>query len=63
MMPTERQLQEVGLSDVLAAIKVSHGGLGVVARKFGLRLQGPGSRSALRRAGFFRDGITESAVI
>jgi hypothetical protein len=36
------------------------GGMGVVARKLGLRLQGPGSRSALRRAGFFAEGITNS---
>eukprot|EP00961_Rhodomonas_salina_P207834 2804993-Rhodomonas_salina.2 len=41
--------QECGLHDVLHAIAVHHGGFHLVARKLGLRLQGPAARSALHR--------------
>jgi len=45
-MPTEKQLRDNGLEDALFAIKLRHGGMHQVARKLGLRLQGPACRSA-----------------
>ena len=50
LMPTERQLEALGLADVLAAIRDVHGGMVVVARRLQLRVQGPGTRSMLDRA-------------
>lgn len=48
-MPTERQLEEHGLHDALFAIKMWHGGMHQVARKLGLRIQGPGARAERAR--------------
>ena len=44
-MPTERQLVEHGLDDVLQAIQLWHGGMHQAARKLGKRIQGPGERA------------------
>ena len=44
-MPTERQLLDNGLDDAVFAIKLRHGGMHAVARKLGLRVQGPGARA------------------
>jgi hypothetical protein len=44
-MPTERQLVEHGLEDVLQAIQLWHGGMHQAARKLGKRIQGPGERA------------------
>merc|ERR1712166_1325158 len=45
-MPTEKQLEDNGLQDALFAIKLRHGGMHQVARKLGLRIQGPACRAA-----------------
>ena len=47
-MPTEQQLEDYGLQDVLLAIELLHGGHARVAGELGLRLQGPGVRASLR---------------
>mmetsp|Transcript_11334 Transcript_11334/g.25768 ORF Transcript_11334/g.25768 Transcript_11334/m.25768 type:complete len:306 (-) Transcript_11334:510-1427(-) len=44
-MPTEEQLEQHGLTDLVHAIKVYHGGFASVARKLGMRIQGPAIRS------------------
>eukprot|EP00960_Hanusia_phi_P051212 760659-Hanusia_phi.AAC.2 len=38
-MPTEEQLEQHGLTDLVHAIKVYHGGFASVARKLGMRIQ------------------------
>mmetsp|Transcript_41255 Transcript_41255/g.129613 ORF Transcript_41255/g.129613 Transcript_41255/m.129613 type:complete len:90 (+) Transcript_41255:473-742(+) len=46
-MPTEEQMEQHGMTDLVHAIKIYHGGFASVARRFGMRIQGPATRSKI----------------